>query len=364
MSIKRFKKPLPTLPKKDQYEIEMFLKPKAPIIRFNVCHPKEDIDKEAPQPQFPIVVKHDAPTYFPPLHADFSSYTIETSEFSLFPNATPILLKPLQLGDDVPKPPELEPKEETNIPDSQVEEIKKESTVEETDCDPSSPVAKNNDIIIVLDSDSENSAEEFDSDFDVNMQRIDGTQFPHPIIISFKDLKCLKQRKKWINDAVINSYLSFIMLNSANDEHIGFTNTFFYQKLINDGPESVKKWEGIDMDDIGNYEHFLIPCERRSHWTLVDIMFKKKTLRILDSAYYRQNYVAGKINEFIVSTGRKKFKIEYPKCPKQRNFYDCGAYILKFAWLVINNQSLGGFNQKDIMNWKKKIFKDLIVFAK
>lgn len=209
-----------------------------------------------------------------------------------------------------------------------------------------------------------NTIQEVGDDLDdkfAGVVHIDGSLLtPHPIVISKSELLTVLKRQKWLSDSIINSYLSYLSIKYPNPR-IGFTNTFFFTKIRSD--MSINKWEGLDLSTILSYNHFLIPVEFQAHWTLVDVMVKESIIRVLDSSFYKRGYIVSKINNFIKLLGRPRFDVIYVECPKQKNSNDCGAFILKYAKCIFLKQSISSFNQKDIFDFRKEIFKSLRCYA-
>lgn len=92
----------------------------------------------------------------------------------------------------------------------------------------------------------------------------------------------------WLNDEVINFYLSLIMERSGTEEakNMGWPrvyafNTFFYQKLAASGYAAVKRW--TRSVDVFSFDILLVPVHCSIHWCLAAIDFRRRTICFLDS---------------------------------------------------------------------------------
>jgi len=174
--------------------------------------------------------------------------------------------------------------------------------------------------------------------------------------IDYHDLDSLKG-KSWLNDSVINTYLSIMKYHS--NESVGSTNTFFYNKLSRDGPEEASNWEGIKKVPLNVFDHFLIPICAGSHWILIDVNFKEECIDILDplGGNYRSHY--RKINEFLEFQNIPPLPIRYPQVAQQQNGYDCGVFLLQNAFCIFYQKDFRSYSQADIPMIRKRIYKEL-----
>jgi sentrin-specific protease 1 len=99
--------------------------------------------------------------------------------------------------------------------------------------------------------------------------------------ITRKDVQTLRGLN-WLNDEIINFYMSLIMDRSKNHEVKTYAlNTFFYPKLCKDGYSSLKRW--TRKVDLFSYDLLLVPIHLGMHWTLACVDFKCKEIRYYDS---------------------------------------------------------------------------------
>ncbi len=107
------------------------------------------------------------------------------------------------------------------------------------------------------------------------------------ISITRKDIQTLKGLN-WLNDEIINFYMSLIAERSKqNDIKIHTFTTFFYPKLLKDGFQSLKRW--TRKVDIFSFDLILVPIHLGLHWTLAVIDLACKEIRYYDSMNNNNN---------------------------------------------------------------------------
>lgn len=175
------------------------------------------------------------------------------------------------------------------------------------------------------------------------------------ISITKKDLGSLGYHS-WLSDEVINSYLSYLH-NTHIEAKIGYTNTFFYVTLKQNGNEYASRWGGISGYRVDIFDHFLIPITTGAHWFLIDLDFNNQVMIIYDSLSHRYNSYTKQITDFLIYQGISPIEIVYPPVPKQTTHYDCGVFLLKFATMIYENQPIekNSFRQRDITTFRSKI---------
>ncbi|VDN97170.1 unnamed protein product [Rodentolepis nana] len=156
-------------------------------------------------------------------------------------------------------------------------------------------------------------------------------------------LATLKGRK-WLNDAVVNFYLELISRRSRQIPEMPkvYTfNSFFYERLCSDGYEGVKRWAKVD---IFSQDLVLLPIHHEnSHWCLICIDFRKKTISYYDSLHDRNDECLQRIMGYLVEESAKKQKMSQEdesswqmvnmedKIPLQKNTWDCGVFAVTTA---------------------------------
>ena len=88
------------------------------------------------------------------------------------------------------------------------------------------------------------------------------------ISVTRRDISTLKGLN-WLNDEIINFYMSLICERSKESPGLAkvhaFT-TFFYPKLIKDGYSALKRW--TRKIDVFSYDFIIVPLHLGLHWTL------------------------------------------------------------------------------------------------
>ena len=189
-------------------------------------------------------------------------------------------------------------------------------------------------------------------------------QFNNEILVKGlkrSDMQLLREGK-WLNDELINFYLS--LLDRSCKCRIYVHNTFFYSvKLFKEGIfnyKSVKKW--IDIDIFTQIDKILIPVHvGENHWALAVVNIRDKQFEYYDSI---QNPVNSTlvvsvlrlytINEAIrLGHFSRVYEIENwhsktKTTPQQNNGVDCGMFVLQFARCVALDKKSFDFSQRDM----------------
>nr|XP_040055283.1 sentrin-specific protease 2 isoform X2 [Gasterosteus aculeatus aculeatus] len=174
--------------------------------------------------------------------------------------------------------------------------------------------------------------------------------------ITQRDLATL-QEGGWLNDEVINFYLSLVMERCSSEAaglKIYSFSTFFFPKLRGGGQDgghtAVKRW--TKAVDIFLYDLVLVPLHLGVHWAMAVIDFKSKTVKSYDSMGQRHDDVCSLLllylkEEHKVKKGRE---LDSPKwtvgslrateIPQQRNGSDCGVFVCKYADYIAKGRPL------------------------
>lgn len=207
------------------------------------------------------------------------------------------------------------------------------------------------------------------------------------------DLLCLSDGE-FLNDKIINFYLQYINREILTDEQsrsAHFFDTFFYldlKKCLADEespPET--RWQRIEKYtknvNIFDKEFIVVPVHQAAHWTVAVICFAY----MCDSDIYstddmlqvpcilrfnsmRSNEthrgdVFGELRKYLAHEHSVRFpdhstKVEFTsktikgvnvKVPEQRNFYDCGIFLLTYVEKFFT-EPIGNFkNLKSMEKW-------------
>ncbi|KAL4148470.1 hypothetical protein QTP88_002704 [Uroleucon formosanum] len=179
------------------------------------------------------------------------------------------------------------------------------------------------------------------------------------------DLKTIYISNAWLNDEVINHYLSMIVERDPTNIHT--FDTFFYSKLSSQGYQSVRRWSR--KKDIFACKKMICPIHLGNHWCLICVNFIEKTVKYYDSLggenpkclniifdYLKQEY-ENKKNEKFDSSGWQIMNAE--DCPKQKNGYDCGVFTCVNAEYLSRDAKLD-FVQDDMPKLRKRICYEIL----
>lgn len=176
--------------------------------------------------------------------------------------------------------------------------------------------------------------------------------------ITQRDLATL-QEGSWLNDEVINFYLSLVM-ERCSGEAAGLKvysfSTFFFPKLRGGGGgqagghAAVKRW--TKAVDLFLYDLVLVPLHLGVHWAMAVIDFKSKTVKSYDSMGQRHDDICSLLllylkEEHKAKKGREldnaKWTIGSLKAieiPQQKNGSDCGVFACKYADYIAKGRPL------------------------
>ncbi|XP_040916384.1 sentrin-specific protease 2 isoform X2 [Toxotes jaculatrix] len=176
--------------------------------------------------------------------------------------------------------------------------------------------------------------------------------------ITQRDLATL-QEGGWLNDEVLNFYLSLVM-ERCSSEAAGLKvysfNTFFFPKLWGGGGgqagghAAVKRW--TKAVDLFLYDLILVPLHLGFHWAMAVIDFKSKTVKSYDSMGQRHDDICSHLllylkEEHKAKKGRELDSAKWTigslratEIPQQKNGSDCGVFACKYADYIAKGRPL------------------------
>ncbi|XP_038566190.1 sentrin-specific protease 2 [Micropterus salmoides] len=176
--------------------------------------------------------------------------------------------------------------------------------------------------------------------------------------ITQRDLATL-QEGGWLNDEVINFYLSLVMERCSSEAtalKVYTFSTFFFPKLRGGGGgqagghTAVKRW--TKAVDLFLYDLILVPLHLGVHWAMAVIDLKSKTVKSYDSMAQRHDDICSLLlmylkEEHKIKKGRE---LDSPKwtigslraseIPQQKNGSDCGVFACKYADYIAKGRPL------------------------
>jgi len=204
------------------------------------------------------------------------------------------------------------------------------------------------------------------------------------------DMKRLDQ-EEFLNDSIIEFYIKYIKDNFLQEDiqdKFYFFNSFFYKKFTTKSNEQeaykeIKKWTG--NEDIFQKDFIFVPINQSQHWSLMILCFPGESLDIdndkridykrrpcmlyLDSLYKKPGIFAEKLRSYLTlewmnkkfgnSTEEKRkytkenYQLVIPHVPTQKNFSDCGVYLLHYIELFCKKPETNFKNPLENPGWFK-----------
>ncbi|XP_015726576.1 sentrin-specific protease 2 isoform X2 [Coturnix japonica] len=175
----------------------------------------------------------------------------------------------------------------------------------------------------------------------------------------------------WLNDEVVNFYMNLLVERGKKDDYptVYAFSTFFYPKLDSDGYRAVRRW--TRNVNLFNQDIILIPIHLRSHWTLVVVDVRKKTITYFDSFGKKGNKICETVLQYLQEESWEKQKVklsssewtlrsmEPHEIPQQSNGSDCGVFMCKYADYVSRDKPFT-FTQENMPYFRKRMVWEII----
>lgn len=176
--------------------------------------------------------------------------------------------------------------------------------------------------------------------------------------ITQRDLATL-QEGGWLNDEVMNFYLSLVMERCSGEAgrlRVYSFSTFFFPKLRGGGAgqpgghAAVKRW--TKAVDLFLFDLILVPLHLGVHWAMAVIDFKSKTVKSYDSMGQRHDDICSLLllylkEEHKAKKGRELDGAKWTvgslragEIPQQKNGSDCGVFACKYADYIAKGRPL------------------------
>ena len=185
----------------------------------------------------------------------------------------------------------------------------------------------------------------------------------HGTKLTEDDLRTL-EAPNWINDNVVNIWMSMILERSATNQNFStyIFSSFFYPSLKKHGHEGVAHW--TRRNDIFKYDILLVPIHLGQHWCLVKVDFRLMTVASFDSLGERNERCLEEINQYLHTEHQAKkgsslhpgaFKKKIMRgIPQQQNFYDCGVFMCRYAEALTRDAPFD-FDQDDMIESRREM---------
>lgn len=173
----------------------------------------------------------------------------------------------------------------------------------------------------------------------------------------------------WLNDEVINFYMNLIIERGKDlkwPKSYAF-NTFFYTKLLKDGPQALRRW--TKRVDLFSYDLICVPVHLGMHWCMAIIDFRDRSIRYYDSMGSPNNRCIEALRNYLEVEHMDKKSAKYDTndfelenmedIPQQMNGSDCGMFACTFAEFVTRNAKIT-FKQEDMPYFRKKMVVEIM----
>ncbi|XP_008275150.1 sentrin-specific protease 2 isoform X2 [Stegastes partitus] len=179
--------------------------------------------------------------------------------------------------------------------------------------------------------------------------------------ITQRDLATL-QEGGWLNDEVMNFYLSLVMERCSGEAgrfKVYSFSTFFFPKLRGGGGggggqvgghAAVKRW--TKAVDLFLFDLILVPLHLGVHWAMAVIDFTSKTVKSYDSMGQRHDDICSLLLLYLKEEHKAKKGRELDcakwtvgslragEIPQQKNGSDCGVFACKYADFIAKGRPL------------------------
>jgi len=197
------------------------------------------------------------------------------------------------------------------------------------------------------------------------------------IDIKYEDLQRILPGQ-WLNDELINCYMSIINDESKKKENnypkVHCFNTFFNVMLLNNGKgysyQRVSKW--TKTFDIFALDYVIIPVHvGGNHWCLGVINIRDKKIEYYDSMGGTNPSCIKNLKQYVVDEhqAKKGSAIDITEwgtytpadsVPQQNNAFDCGVFMCQFAESIASANDIQNVNQVDMPYYRKRMMLEIL----
>lgn len=199
------------------------------------------------------------------------------------------------------------------------------------------------------------------------------------------DLRTL-QDGQWVNDHIINSYFSILIQDNQYHQYpynFKMYHSFVYTKAENKkdrdnffrrffGKQAIPWWKKVGDEYTPKFETIFFPVHiDNNHWTLAVVDFNERKISHYDSFEESKPDVVENIKylvdfQYKHQTNQEKgldfttWKVDdRASCPKQKNGFDCGPFVMACATYLSNKQSLM-YTQDDMPHLRKRFMLEIL----
>ena len=192
-----------------------------------------------------------------------------------------------------------------------------------------------------------------------------------------RDLSTCFTSSAWLNDEVINAYLAVIVKYlSGVSRNAGQTdkpefhafNSFFFSNLRDKGYAAVRRWATrakIGKESLLDVDTVFVPVHNNSHWTLIVVRPRTRTIEHFDSLGSLSHAHVAKIKEWLQGElgplyVESEWNVLPSISPQQNNGSDCGVFLLTTAKALAVGLTPLSYGPADIPIIRRKIVAELV----
>ncbi|KAL4964949.1 SUMO protease ULP1 [Aspergillus stella-maris] len=192
------------------------------------------------------------------------------------------------------------------------------------------------------------------------------------------DLATCFKPQAWLNDEMMNAYMPLIV-NFLRDRHdntgrrdkplFHAFNSFFFSNLRDKGVESVQRWATrakIGGANLLKAELVFIPVHNNSHWTMMIVSPRARTIEHYDSLGKGSKQFVSKVKGWVEKElgpslyVEDEWKTPIVQSPQQDNGSDCGVFALTTAKAIGLGIDPASFGPPDIPTLRAKIVSEIV----
>lgn len=193
------------------------------------------------------------------------------------------------------------------------------------------------------------------------------------IEISVYDLRTL-QDKQWLNDNIIDFYLSMVTDRSKTSNGklpscFAFS-THFFSTLQTRGYAGVARWAKRKGIDVTKQDFIFVPINRHNtHWCLAVINNRDMRFEFYDSMNGAGTSALDLLRDYMYEQTAATYPESNPAdmgydkygmfstlpCPQQQNSFDCGVFVSKMVEVLSCDRDIMSFSQSDMPNIRRRM---------
>ncbi|KZF19403.1 cysteine proteinase [Xylona heveae TC161] len=183
----------------------------------------------------------------------------------------------------------------------------------------------------------------------------------------------------WLNDEAVNAYIQSVVDYGQQERGDGISrrgetpqvhafNTYFYKNLRERGVQSILRWSKrakIGGKSLLKVEKVFIPVHEHSHWTLIVVSPKDRTIEYFDSMNGKPDRFIKNVKKWLKEELGDKWdedEWEVPAVvgPQQENGIDCGVFVSTTAKMIMLGIDPMSYSQRNIPAQRRRMVAELL----